>query len=77
MNISVPDQVVGVAFDPSVRRGVQSLPQHQPINSDDRFDDLLSRLAQSERESAALYVSQGPAASAALHQIVPSSLVDR
>jgi hypothetical protein len=79
MNMTVPDEVVRLALDPSVRRAVQSLPQHQPIQSDDRFRDLLSRLAQSERERAALYVSKKAptAASAAPHQVAPSSRVER
>lgn len=53
MNISMSDQIVRLAFEPSVRRAVQDLPQHQPIQSDDRFNALLDRLAQSERESRA------------------------
>jgi hypothetical protein len=65
MNMTVPDQVVRLALDPSVRRAVQSLPQHQPIQSDDRFDELLGRLAQSERESTALSVTERSPASAA------------
>jgi hypothetical protein len=42
MNITIQDEVVRLAFDPSINRAVQSLPQHQPIQSDNRFDDLLS-----------------------------------
>jgi hypothetical protein len=75
MNMSIPDQVVRLGLDPSIRRAVQSLPQHQPIHCNARFDDLLDRMAQSERESASPDRIKGcPAASASLHW---SSLVER
>jgi len=76
MSVSMSDRVAKVAFDPSVRRMVQGLPQHQLIQSDERFDDLLDRLAQSERESASPHVSESHHAASAALDVVPSSLVE-
>jgi hypothetical protein len=80
MNMSMPDQVVRLVLDPSIRRAVQSLPQHRLIQSNARFDDLLDRLAQAERDSASPESDEGcPAASAALHRLSrhPSSSAER
>jgi len=47
-DMSISDQVSRLALDPSVRRAVQRLPQHQLANIDDRFNDLLARLSLAE-----------------------------
>lgn len=78
MNISMPDQVARFALDPSVRRAVQSLPQHQIVQPDDRFDELLKRLAQAERESGSTGASgHFPIESAASQPIASSAYVGR
>lgn len=78
MNISMSDQVAKLAFDPSVRRAVQSLPKHQLITSDDRFNGLLDRLAQSERDSASMDAPElSPNTTAAPPRVVTPSPVER
>jgi hypothetical protein len=49
-NFSGP--VLGFAFDPTVRRAIQNLPQHQVMDADDRFEQLLERLSEAESNSA-------------------------
>jgi hypothetical protein len=78
MNISTPDQVARVALDPFVRCAVQSLPQHQIVHPDNRFDELLERLAQAERESGSTGTSgHFPIESVASQPTASSSYVGR
>ncbi|NLS07773.1 hypothetical protein HGP14_31535 [Rhizobium sp. P32RR-XVIII] len=52
MTINLSDPVSILAFDPSVRRSIQNLPQHQVLELDDRFEQLVSRLREAEGASA-------------------------
>jgi hypothetical protein len=52
MTMSFPHSVARLAFDPTVRRAVQSLPQHAILKIDDRFNELLERLSEGENEFA-------------------------
>jgi hypothetical protein len=52
MTMSFPHRVARLAFDPTVRRAVQSLPQHSILKIDDRFNELPQRLSEAENEFA-------------------------
>lgn len=60
MTTDIANHVARLAFNSTVLRAVHALPQHQPIAADERFNELLNRLSQSE-QGPSLPVHSSPA----------------